>query len=261
MKRPVTYLFSVLLAFGLVLLPAAAYAACPHDLSEQCGSRETSDSFGKNICSANGCAAYGINGNCDAAPLCPGESCVAPDKSCGTQKAGGDIYGFFSRYICSNGSRGDLLSLLMSYGSRQPATGTDTDIVPDEDTVYDEYVSAVIDMMNKERGAAGLGQLVPDEGLMEAAAIRAAEIRSSFAHTRPDGTSCFTVLDETGVSYLSAGENIALGQKDPQQVMTDWMNSPGHRANILNPGYGRTGVAAIPNTTGSGYAWVQLFAD
>ena len=66
-------------------------------------------------------------------------------------------------------------------------------------------------------------------------------------------------LSESGVTYLRAGENIASGQKSASEVVNAWMNSPGHRANILNSSYSRIGSASV-NIGGTLY-WVQLFAD
>lgn len=63
------------------------------------------------------------------------------------------------------------------------------------------------------------------------------EIDTKFSHVRPDGSSCFTALQQKNVSYYSAGENIAYGQTSPAQVMNSWMNSEGHRANILSSSF------------------------
>ena len=91
------------------------------------------------------------------------------------------------------------------------------------------------------------------------AAVRAREIARSFSHTRPSGASFSSALSESGVSYLRAGENIASGQKSASEVVNAWMNSPGHRANILNSSYSRIGSASV-NIDGTLY-WVQIFAD
>lgn len=89
--------------------------------------------------------------------------------------------------------------------------------------------------------------------------MRAVEIVKSFSHTRPDGRDPFTAMKEAGVSYRAAGENIAMGQKTPQQVMEGWMNSDGHRQNILSDNFGRLGVGYYV-ANGRAY-WVQMFAD
>lgn len=98
----------------------------------------------------------------------------------------------------------------------------------------------------------------PDTDITAAANVRAKEIVQKFSHTRPNGSSFGTVLKEQGVSFRGSGENIAWGQKSPEQVMNGWMNSEGHRANILNKNYKNIGVGYYQNEKGVNY-WVQLF--
>lgn len=119
--------------------------------------------------------------------------------------------------------------------------------------------SEVVRLTNSARSQNGYAALVEDGALSEAAAVRAREIARSFSHTRPSGASFSSALSESGVSYLRAGENIASGQKSASEVVYAWMNSPGHRANILNSSYSRIGSASV-NINGTLY-WVQLFAD
>lgn len=76
-------------------------------------------------------------------------------------------------------------------------------------------------------------------------------------HTRPDGSSFSTALQQQGVSYRGCGENIAWGQRTPEQVMNGWMNSEGHRANILNKNYKNIGVGFYQENDVN--YWVQLF--
>lgn len=116
----------------------------------------------------------------------------------------------------------------------------------------------VIALVNKYRVQNGLSELVYDEKLSLAASKRAKEQEMVFSHTRPDGTSCFTVLSEYGVSYRGAGENIAMGQTSADEVMTDWMNSEGHRANILNANFTKIGVGLYKGQNGR-YYWAQMF--
>lgn len=88
--------------------------------------------------------------------------------------------------------------------------------------------------------------------------VRAREIERSFSHTRPNGSSFYTALQEAGITYQSAGENIAYGQTSAQEVMNVWMNSSGHRANILSGNYTSIAVAHYRSAAGVDY-WVQLF--
>lgn len=126
-------------------------------------------------------------------------------------------------------------------------------------TTITSNVQTVFDLVNKERKANGLGNLTLSDDLCKVADIRAKEIVKSFSHTRPNGTSCFTAFKENGVSYRYAGENIAYGQKTATEVMNGWMNSAGHRANILSKNFGKIGIACY-EYNGRKY-WVQLFTD
>ncbi len=125
-----------------------------------------------------------------------------------------------------------------------------------------DYKAQVVALMNQERANAGIGGISQNASLDAVAQIRAQEIAQSFSHTRPNGTSCFTVLDEGGIAYMTAGENIAAGYGDPASVMSGWMNSPGHRANILNGSFGQVGIGYYtdPNS-GYGTYWVQIFTN
>ncbi|OUP60246.1 CAP domain-containing protein [Butyricicoccus pullicaecorum] len=118
---------------------------------------------------------------------------------------------------------------------------------------------AVLAEVNAARAQNGLSALTLDANMNRAAAVRAAELAQSFSHTRPNGSRGLTALNEAGVSYRTAGENIASGQQTAQAVVSAWMNSSGHRANILSASFGRMGVGQA--TIGGRTYWVQLFAD
>ncbi len=125
-----------------------------------------------------------------------------------------------------------------------------------------DYKAQVVALMNQERANAGVGGISQNASLDAVAQIRAQEIAQSFSHTRPNGTSCFTVLGENGIAYNYAGENIAAGYGDPASVMSGWMNSEGHRANILDGSFGQVGIGYYtdPNS-GYGTYWVQIFTN
>lgn len=108
-------------------------------------------------------------------------------------------------------------------------------------------------IINKERTSRGLSSLTMDKALLDAAMQRAAELRICFSHDRPDGSSCFTAFDWESI----AAENIAYGQVSASDVCAAWMNSAGHRGNILTAGFKSTGMgcAYIDGT----YYWVQVF--
>lgn len=118
---------------------------------------------------------------------------------------------------------------------------------------------AVLAEVNAARAKNGLSALTLDANMNRAAAVRAAEMAQSFSHTRPNGSRGLTALNEAGMSYRTAGENIASGQQTAQAVVSAWMNSSGHRANILSSLFGRMGVGQA--TIGGRTYWVQLFAD
>ena len=130
---------------------------------------------------------------------------------------------------------------------------------PDDNGYNSSYEQKVLNLVNKERRSQGLSALSLSAEAQQAARVRAKEIVSSFSHTRPNGTSCFTVLNEIGAKYTSAGENIAKGQKTPEQVVEAWMNSPSHRANILSSKYTKLGVGCYFN--GSNTYWAQMFLN
>ena len=129
---------------------------------------------------------------------------------------------------------------------------------PEESGGVQEAAEAVASLVNAARQDAGLSELELDADLCAAAQARAQEIAQSFSHTRPDGSSCFTILEEFGISYRAAGENIAMGQRTPEEVMDGWMNSSGHRANILNGTFTSIGVGYYVDGAGAAH-WVQIF--
>ena len=113
------------------------------------------------------------------------------------------------------------------------------------------YAYEVLNLVNAERAKAGVSSLTMDADLLTAAMNRAAECSVYFSHTRPNGLICFSS------SSKMSGENIAAGQIDPQDVMNSWMNSTGHRENILNSAYKSIGIGCF-QINGRWY-WTQCF--
>ncbi len=109
----------------------------------------------------------------------------------------------------------------------------------------------VLDIVNQRRREAGLPDLVMNASLLESAMQRAAESSVLFSHTRPDGSSCMDLDD------LMRGENIAFGSVSPEDVMVVWMNSEGHRKNILNGDYTTIGIGCA--MIDGRYYWAQCF--
>lgn len=118
-----------------------------------------------------------------------------------------------------------------------------------------QYAQQVLDLVNQERTNAGLQSLSMSSGLSNVAMAKAQDMYDNnyFDHQSPTYGSPFDMMKSFGITYNSAGENIAKGQTSPAEVMNQWMNSPGHRANILNTGYTQIGIAYYNS------AWVQEF--
>lgn len=120
-----------------------------------------------------------------------------------------------------------------------------------------EFEKQVVDLTNAERTKAGLKPLEIHSPLMAVAHAKSADMAKNnyFSHTSPTFGSPFDQIKSAGISYRSAGENIAQGQRTPQQVVQAWMDSPGHRQNIMNANYTHIGVGFVED----GYYWTQQF--
>ncbi|MGF1648000.1 MAG: CAP domain-containing protein [Kineosporiaceae bacterium] len=118
---------------------------------------------------------------------------------------------------------------------------------------------AVLDLVNDARSEAGCGALGMDDQLTAAAQGHAEDMAANgyFSHDSKDGRSPFDRMGDAGYDYRAAGENIARGQPDPQAVMAAWMDSPGHRENILNCSFEDLGVGYVEGSGGPW--WVQNF--
>lgn len=159
--------------------------------------------------------------------------------------------------------------------SQQPTTilsevssiATDAEMLPQATAninKYKAYIDEVIRLTNEIRASVGVAPVTYDETLSKAASIRAIEIEYSgiVKHTRPNGTSCFTVLDIFNYKSSATAENIAGGQSSPKEVINAWKNSQSHYATIINPAYTKIGVGY--SSTGNGeyiYYWVQIFSN
>ena len=122
------------------------------------------------------------------------------------------------------------------------------------------FAGEVFRLTNIERVNEGLPPLSEESSLTRTAVVRANEIISLFSHKRPDGSKCFTAFDENGVNYGWAGENIGMGQSTPAEVVKAWMDSPGHRENILKAEFNHLGVGVAMDGNGKLY-WAQNFTD
>lgn len=128
---------------------------------------------------------------------------------------------------------------------------------PSDKISVNDFEWEVLRLVNRERFKNGLNVLAMPEALQTACNTRENELVTSFDHTRPNGQSPFTAISED-FKFMTMGENIAGWQNSPLQVVDDWMNSPGHRANILNNKFGYIGIGFINSKP---TYWVQLFCD
>ena len=127
------------------------------------------------------------------------------------------------------------------------------------ENTYTDLINEVYEITNNYRSLVGVSSLTLDSSLVEAASIRAKELSASFSHTRPNGSSCFTVLSELGISYGTAGENIAAGYSSSQSVMEGWRSSSGHYQNIISSKFKKIGIGV--NIINNQYYWVQIFSN
>ncbi|MFI6559662.1 CAP domain-containing protein [Streptomyces sp. NPDC050534] len=118
----------------------------------------------------------------------------------------------------------------------------------------------VVDLTNRERARAGLPALAADALLTTAAQAHSADMvaRAFYSHTSPDGSRPWDRAAAAGARRHSIGENIACGQRSPAEVVDGWMNSPGHRANILKPDFTHIGIG-LAGGGAAGTYWTQLF--
>ena len=129
--------------------------------------------------------------------------------------------------------------------------------IAQKDTAASSYEKEVIRLVNEIRAKNSLGTLKEDWELSRVARYKSEDMKNNnyFSHTSPTYGSPFDMMKKFGISYRGAAENIAKGQKTPQEVVNAWMNSSGHRANILNKNYTHIGVGYVK----SGNIWTQMF--
>ncbi|MCG3088810.1 CAP domain-containing protein [Sporosarcina cyprini] len=137
------------------------------------------------------------------------------------------------------------------------STVTNKPETPPTATSASAIEKAVLDLTNAERQKAGLKPLAMDDKLMKSARAKSADMASKkyFDHNSPTYGSPFDQMKSFGISYRSAAENIAMGQRSAEEVVKAWMESPGHRQNILTPGFTHIGIGYDAN----GNYWTQQF--
>lgn len=130
-------------------------------------------------------------------------------------------------------------------------------IIPQEDSSVLAFENEVIRLVNDQRSKNGLKPLTANWELSRVARYKSQDMVDNryFSHTSPTYGTPFQMIRVFGLTYRTAGENIAYGQRTPQTVVNAWMNSSGHRANILNASYTQIGVGYVSN----GHYWTQMF--
>ncbi|XOQ48594.1 MAG: SCP domain-containing protein [Eubacteriales bacterium] len=232
-----------------------------------------SDCAGNTVCSNGNCA----TANCKTGNTC-GSTCSfgnyknSASSNC-TKNANGNctyvigsnkisVSEILSKFNCTSGS---CSSSKPNSSSANSATGSKPASQSSPSSTAStgsdsSFQNQVVQLVNQERAKAGLKALTVNSQLTKTATLKSEDMAklNYFDHTSPTYGSPFDMMKQFGISYRTAGENIAMGQTSPQQVMQGWMNSPGHRANILNSSFTQIGVGIAKNAKGQ-YIWTQQF--
>lgn len=138
---------------------------------------------------------------------------------------------------------------------QQPTEST-TETTNQATYALSQYEQQVVTLTNNERAKYGLQPLKIDLKVSEVARLKSSDMKNNgyFSHTSPTYGSPFDMMKQFGIQYRAAGENIAMGQRSPQEVVNAWMNSEGHRKNILSSNFTHIGVGHV-----EGNYWTQMF--
>ena len=144
--------------------------------------------------------------------------------------------------------------------SYKPTTTTTIPTTTTTNTGISAFNQQVLDLTNAERAKAGLSPLKYNAALSNVATLKSQDMRDKnyFSHTSPTYGSPFAMMEKFSIKYTYAGENIAAGYSTPQAVVTGWMNSAGHRQNILNSNYNQIGIGYAAGGS-YGHYWTQMF--
>lgn len=160
-------------------------------------------------------------------------------------------------------------TVVITVDQTQPEQGTDLTPSPQPEQSPDalpglqetDFEKQVFQLVNQERAQRNLKPLTWNDQLAQVARAHSKDMseRNFMSHTNPDGLSPFDRMKNSGIRYTMAAENIAAGQPTPEAVMEGWMNSPGHRENILNPDLTELGVGFYQGSGSYRYYWTQCF--
>ena len=134
-------------------------------------------------------------------------------------------------------------------------------LIPDAKSL-ESHEQQVFELVNKERAKRNLPLLKFNAELSRVARFKSQDMidKKYFAHNSPTYGSPFQMMQKFGLRFSAAGENIAYGQKTAAEVMSTWMNSAGHRANILSEAYTNIGIGVAKTANGTLY-WTQMFMN
>ncbi len=236
----------------------------------------TSDCDNENVCTTECDTEEECLSDCDTEENCTTD-CKEADETCTsecesekedtctdcieTSNSDSDTYSF----TLKTGTWEDIESFLKQFINQEDIDNDTQDSeteISEDDVVQDgyeisEYEQKVCDLVNDIRTQYGLAPLSVNAELSKIARIKSEDMKEVgyFSHTSPTYGSPFDMMKQFGISYRTAGENIAMGQRTPEEVVNGWMNSEGHRANILNNTFTQIGVGYVEN----GHYWTQMF--
>ncbi|MDT8716377.1 hypothetical protein IAI10_06880 [Clostridium sp. 19966] len=152
-----------------------------------------------------------------------------------------------------------MISVFTVSASTVPYKAINTNFVQVNSSIIAQE-NEVIRLVNVQRSRRGLPALSKNNSLCTVARYKSQDMinKHYFSHMSPTYGSPFKMMETFGIKFSAAGENIAMGQRTPAEVMNSWMNSSGHRANILSPAYTQIGVGLAVNKSGTHY-WTQQF--
>lgn len=239
---------------------SAATSSAKSGTSSSC---KTNGCSSKTYCQSNSCTngTNCTNGNCTANSNCAGKVytyVVSPSGSSYNEWINSILNNICKNSSGSNASTGTTSSKVTSSAPATSSKPTSSSSV--SNSGYSAFQNEVVSLVNQERTSRGLGALSVDSALTKTATLKSQDMAKNnyFDHTSPTYGSPFDMMKQFGITYRTAGENIAAGQTSPAQVMDGWMNSEGHRANILNSSFTKIGVGVAQNAGGR-YYWTQQF--
>ncbi|MEM1485114.1 CAP domain-containing protein [Oscillospiraceae bacterium PP1C4] len=235
---------------------------CKNNSSSSAGKNSTCSSTGSTCTNGTTCKTT----DCTDGKTCTnGTTCKTTDctngKTCPSSNSSSSSSSSSSSEAADTSSSSSSEATNTSSSSSSEAANTSSSSAADVTTgSYREFQKRVVELVNEARAQNGLGALTENAELDKIATLKSQDMAdlNYFSHTSPTYGSPFDMLSQFGITYRAAGENIAMGQPTPEAVMNAWMNSQGHRENILNANYDKIGVGIVKNANGQ-YIWTQTF--